>query len=82
MVTLKCDPPGGNHPAAEQACKDLAAHHGAFDHRPDRNQVCPMIYQPVVARATGRWQGRYTRFRKQYGNDCIMRSRTGSVFSF
>ncbi|MEV5575572.1 SSI family serine proteinase inhibitor [Spirillospora sp. NPDC052269] len=81
-VVLRCDPPGGNHPAAEQACADLAASHGAIDHDPARNQICPMIYRPVIAQATGHWRERAVRFRKQYGNDCVMRSRTGRVFAF
>ncbi|WP_051468347.1 SSI family serine proteinase inhibitor [Actinomadura oligospora] len=81
-VVLKCDPAGGNHPKAAGACADLAASGGMFDHRPTRNEVCPMIYHPVVARAAGRWRGRPVRFREQYGNDCIMRSRTGRVFDF
>lgn len=81
-VTLRCDPSGGNHPKAAQACADLAARDGAFDHEPAKNQVCPMIFRPVVAEAVGRWRGKAVRFRKQYGNDCVMGSRTGRVFAF
>ncbi|RFU43331.1 hypothetical protein DZF91_01760 [Actinomadura logoneensis] len=81
-VLLRCDPPGGDHPSPARACAELAAHHGAFDHQPDHNQLCPMIYRPVIARASGWWRGRDVHFRKQYGNDCVMHSRTGAVFAF
>ncbi|MFC5181765.1 SSI family serine proteinase inhibitor [Actinomadura harenae] len=81
-VVLRCDPPGGDHPKAAQACADLTRSSGRFDHDPARNEVCPMIYHPVIAQATGRWHSKGVRFRKRYGNDCVMRSRTARVFAF
>lgn len=80
-VTLRCGPPGGDHPEAARACADLAESGGAFAHAPD-GRMCTAVHAPVVARAAGRWHGRTVRFRAEYGNDCAMRSRTGAVFAF
>ncbi|MFC4910860.1 SSI family serine proteinase inhibitor [Actinomadura gamaensis] len=80
-VVLSCDPAGGSHPQAARACADLRAHHGAVDHDPAEG-ICPMIYRPVIARAVGRWHDRAVSFRREYGNDCLMHARTGSVFAF
>ncbi|MFD0852427.1 SSI family serine proteinase inhibitor, partial [Actinomadura adrarensis] len=44
--------------------------------------VCPMIYAPVLAEARGTWRGRPVRFRHEYGNGCVMTSRTGAIFRF
>lgn len=80
-VTLRCDPPGGRHPDAARACLELDGAGGRFEHRPD-GRMCTAVHAPVVARAEGRWKGRPARFRAEYGNDCAMLSRTGSVFAF
>ncbi|WP_433466889.1 SSI family serine proteinase inhibitor [Spirillospora sp. CA-128828] len=80
-VTLRCDPPGGEHPEAARACLELSGSGGRFAHAPD-GRMCTDVYAPVVARAEGRWRGRPARFRAEYGNDCVMRSRTGTVFAF
>ncbi|MFD0691791.1 SSI family serine proteinase inhibitor [Actinomadura fibrosa] len=80
-VTLQCAPTGGSHPSAARACAELAASHGAIDRSPD-GRICLAVYAPVVARAEGRLRGAPVSFRTRYGNDCVMRSRTGSVFDF
>ncbi|URM98809.1 subtilase-type protease inhibitor [Actinomadura madurae] len=80
-VTLRCDPPGGGHSDAARACLELSGSGGAFEHAPD-GRMCADVYAPVIARAEGRWRGKPARFRAEYGNDCVMRSRTGSVFAF
>ncbi|MFA1543322.1 SSI family serine proteinase inhibitor [Actinomadura monticuli] len=80
-VTLRCDPPGGGHPEAARACAELAESDGGFAHPPD-GRMCTAVHAPVVARAEGRWRGRPTRFRAEFGNDCAMRARTGFVFAF
>ncbi|TDC57746.1 serine protease [Actinomadura sp. GC306] len=80
-VTLRCDPPGGEHPAAARACSELTGSGGEFAHAPD-GRMCTAVHSPVVARAAGRWRGEPVRFRAEYGNDCVMRSQTGSVFAF
>ena len=40
------------------------------------------VIAPVVAQAKGRWHGEPVSFRARYGNDCVMHSRTGTVFAF
>ena len=80
-VTLRCDPPGGGHPEAARACLELDGSGGKFEHRPD-GRMCTAVHSPVVVRAEGRWKGRPARFRAEYGNDCVMWSRTGTVFAF
>lgn len=57
-MTLRCDPVGGDHPQAEQACEALAAA-GAdvFEPVPD-DQPCTMLYGgPQTARVTGTLDG-------------------------
>jgi hypothetical protein len=80
-VTLQCDPDGGTHPKAAQACAELARHGGQFTHRP-ADVLCTMIYAPVVADASGHWRGRMVHFHQQFPNDCDMHARTGTVFDF
>lgn len=80
-VTLRCDPPGGGHPAAARACAELEASGGKFEHPPD-GRMCTAVHAPVIARAEGQWNGEPVRFRAEYGNDCAMQSRTGTVFAF
>jgi hypothetical protein len=80
-VTLRCDPAGGGHPDAARACLELSGSGGSFEHAPD-GRMCTDVYAPVIARAEGRWRGKPARFRAEYGNDCVMMSRTGTVFAF
>ncbi|MEU9250817.1 SSI family serine proteinase inhibitor [Streptomyces sp. NPDC048270] len=59
---LECDPVGGNHPSAEQACArlDRLAREGKDPFAPvsDR-QICRMQYGgPATADITGNWRGR------------------------
>jgi hypothetical protein len=79
-VTLRCDPTGGNHPLASEACAELSRSGGTIGHPP--GGACTMIYAPVVAEATGHWYGRPVRYRAEFGNDCALRAGTGSVFRF
>ncbi|MFD3544401.1 SSI family serine proteinase inhibitor [Streptomyces sp. NPDC058655] len=59
---LECDPAGGDHPQAEQACARLdrlaAERRDPFAPVSDR-QVCSLQYGgPATARITGTWEGR------------------------
>jgi hypothetical protein len=56
---LKCDPPGGDHPQAAEACKALdAAGAKVFDPVP-KDQPCTMIYGgPQTATVTGTYKGK------------------------
>jgi hypothetical protein len=83
-VTLLCDPPGGTHPKAAQACADLARSHGSFKvpsakHKP---RACFMIYSPVTVSAEGRWRGEDVQFTARFPNTCVMRGQTGAIFDF
>ncbi|MUN40758.1 SSI family serine proteinase inhibitor [Actinomadura litoris] len=80
-VTLRCDPAGGSHPRAAPACAELRRAGGRLVHDPD-GRVCTAQYSPVVAQARGSWRGTPVSFRSQFGNDCVMHSRTGTVFGF
>ncbi|TDD79558.1 hypothetical protein E1293_23080 [Actinomadura darangshiensis] len=80
-VTLRCGPDGGEHPQAARACLELSGSGGRFEHAPD-GRMCTDVHSPVVARAEGRRHGKPARFRAEYGNDCVMRARTGTVFAF
>lgn len=80
-TTLSCEPSGGPHPKASQACADLVRSDGAVE-RPPSDLVCPMMFSPVTVTAVGLWRGRTVNFTATYGNECIMRARTGAVFGF
>ncbi len=81
-VSLYCDPPRGFHPHADLACRALEGARGRLDTlAPDRH-MCPMVYAPVTATATGTWHGRPVSWERSYANSCVMDARTGSVFRF
>ncbi|GDY31068.1 subtilase-type protease inhibitor [Gandjariella thermophila] len=79
---LRCSPTGGDHPYAAQACAELDAVHGDPGELRSQPRPCPFIYRPVTATAEGYWLGRPVRFQQTYPNDCVMLTRTGSVFRF
>jgi Subtilisin inhibitor-like len=83
-VTLQCDPEGGTHPRATQACADLVQSHGEISAttRDKDPRACFMIYAPVTVSAEGTWQGRNVHFQSKYPNTCALRSKTGSIFDF
>lgn len=83
-VTLRCDPVGGTHPKAAQACADLARSHGdlTVDPKSKRPQACFMIYAPVTVSAEGRWHGEAYQNLARYPNTCVLKGKTGSIFDF
>ncbi|RAS60628.1 subtilisin inhibitor-like [Lentzea atacamensis] len=73
---------GGTHSNAESACRELGAVGGAFDSlSADPQSACPAVEDPVVATATGVWCGRQVRWERTFGNSCVLRTTTGSVFA-
>ncbi|MGR4881757.1 SSI family serine proteinase inhibitor [Streptomyces sp. LARHCF249] len=70
---LECDPVGGNHPSAEQACAklDRLAAEGKDPFAPvSKRQICSEQYGgPATAEITGTWRGRTVdaRFRRTDG---------------
>jgi hypothetical protein len=59
VMSLKCDPAGGNHPQATQACAALAEA-GAKVFKPvPKSQVCSMLYGgPQTATVKGTYNGK------------------------
>lgn len=55
--TLTCDPPGGTHPKAKQACAALSKIKSPFAATP-KNQMCTQIFGgPQQAKIDGTWHG-------------------------
>ncbi|MEV1048078.1 subtilase-type protease inhibitor [Streptomyces sp. NPDC049916] len=86
-VTLTCAPrPGGTHPAAATACKELAAVQGKFADLTagPSNRTCSRQWDPVVVTAQGVWEGKRVAFHTTYGNACEMAGSVNgtSVFAF
>ncbi|MEQ8146596.1 SSI family serine proteinase inhibitor [Streptomyces sp. OP7] len=78
---LRCDPPGGGHPHADQACADLTAADGRITALPTEDALCPMIYAPVTAHAQGMWRDRPVDYTETFPNTCTLRARTGALFA-
>ncbi len=83
FVTLRCDPPSGTHPHPEAACKALDAAGGDINGvAGQRDTLCPAVYDPATATASGSYQGMQVIFRHTYSNPCDMASKTAPVFQF
>ncbi|HEY5787094.1 MAG TPA: SSI family serine proteinase inhibitor [Microlunatus sp.] len=55
--TLACDPTGGDHPDAEQACAAIEGHRSALNPVP-KDRMCAQVYGgPEKATITGTWRG-------------------------
>ena len=81
-VRLTCNPTGGAHPEAGQACKILRST-GADPAKIKPAQVmCMMLWRPVTARIAGTWRGAPVKWTHQYGNSCEMARATGVLFKF
>jgi len=81
FVTLRCDPAGGTHPHPESACRVLGEAGGDIAKIPGRpGTLCPSVYEPVTAIATGDYQGTRVMFRHSYPNRCDLARRTGPIF--
>jgi hypothetical protein len=68
--TLRCDPAGGDHPKAKQACDTLAKAKDPFKPTPP-GQMCTHIYGgPEVATVKGTWDGKPINAKFTRGNGC------------
>ncbi|GAA2617139.1 SSI family serine proteinase inhibitor [Actinomadura fulvescens] len=68
--TLTCDPVGGDHPKAAQACAAVAKVKDPFQ-PPPTGQICTKIYGgPQVATVTGTWQGKPVEARFTRADGC------------
>jgi hypothetical protein len=81
-VTLSCNPPGGAHPHAAEACATLAEVSGKPGRIKPAATMCTMEYAPVTARITGVWQGRRMKWSRTYPNHCEMTRSTGMLLAF
>ncbi len=81
-VDLLCDPAGGTHPHAQSACDALQRVDGHIGTHPQGNPICPLVYDPVHATATGTWHGQPRKYDQTFSNTCVMHGRTGAIFQF
>lgn len=82
-VTLTCDPVGGTHPDAAAACKDLTAAGGSIPNIPPALEACLDYWMPVIASASGTWDGRSVSYARQFTNaGCANVLTGGHVFHF
>ncbi|MFE4262904.1 SSI family serine proteinase inhibitor [Streptomyces sp. NPDC056883] len=74
---LECDPPGGNHPQAQDACARLEAlaREGKDPFAPEpKNQLCTLQDGGrATARITGTWHGQRVDARFRRTNGCEIR---------
>ncbi|MEV6182538.1 SSI family serine proteinase inhibitor [Streptomyces sp. NPDC052016] len=79
-ILLLCDPPQG-HARAAEACADLTAAGGDIGAISPKGGICSLVYAPVTAQASGKWNGRLVEYTKTFANPCVMRAETGAVFA-
>ena len=72
--TLTCDPPGGTHPDAAEACAALAAHGATALPPTPKDVACAEVYGgPERATITGTWQGKPVRSSLSRTDGCEIR---------
>jgi hypothetical protein len=68
---LTCEPPGGDHPRPEVACRVLAANGGRALPPVPPDMACTQIYGgPETAHITGTWRGQPVESRLSRQNGC------------
>lgn len=85
IVTLTCEPTGGLHPKADQAClalSDVDGEIGEVGGLSTGEVFCTLEYDPVTVKASGTWRGEWRTFEARFPNRCVMRAETGPVFDF
>jgi Subtilisin inhibitor-like len=81
FVTLRCDPASGTHPHPESACRVLRDAGGDFTKIAGQpGTLCPNVYEPVTAIASGDYLDRQVTFRRTYPNRCDLARHTAPVF--
>nr|AAN75601.1 putative subtilisin inhibitor-like protein precursor [Saccharopolyspora erythraea NRRL 2338] len=81
-AVLRCQPAGGSHRHAKEACVQLEAADGnlASVQAQQVNAPCTMELDPVTVTAVGRWHGSVVSFEQTYSNSCVLSVQTGAVF--
>ncbi|MCE6998052.1 subtilase-type protease inhibitor [Saccharothrix sp. S26] len=80
MTNLTCEPAGGLHPRADQACLALSEVDGQIDGLSTGQALCTLEYDPVRVKASGTWRGETRLFEAEYPNQCVLLAETGPVF--
>ncbi|TQM82908.1 subtilisin inhibitor-like [Saccharothrix saharensis] len=80
LSNLTCEPAGGLHPRADQACLALSDVDGQIDGLSTGQALCTMEFDPVRVKASGTWRGETRSFEAEYPNPCVMLAETGPVF--
>jgi hypothetical protein len=81
-ATLTCDPVGGTHPAARDACKVLTEVGGDFEALPLEIAYCPQVYDPVTVTVKGHWYGAPVEFQETYTNAACASAASDGIFWF
>jgi hypothetical protein len=79
---LNCEPAGGLHKHAQQACDQLAPFEGDFRRMRPTDAACTMELNPTKATLRGKWRTKKIDFQQVYSNPCVLRVHTGKVFDF
>ena len=79
---LTCEPAGGRHKNAKEACAALTSVDGDFTKLEDTGAMCTMELNPTKATLRGKWRGKKVVYEEVYSNPCVMRVNTGKVFDF
>ncbi|MEU4769037.1 SSI family serine proteinase inhibitor [Actinosynnema sp. NPDC023794] len=79
---LTCEPAGGLHPKADEACLALSGVDGQIDGLSTGQGLCTLEHDPVRVTASGTWRGETRSFEADFPNPCVMRAQTGPVFDF
>ena len=84
VALLSCNPSGGTHPKAVDACRDLQLAQGDFAklNPTGRRAACTMEYDPFEVTATGTWRGKPVTHKATYANPCVLAASTGTVYRF
>jgi hypothetical protein len=82
-VSLSCEPAGGSHALASEACAQLAKAYGDIAAIPAADGMCTLEYAPVTVRAMGFWLGQSKMYEKTFSNRCTaIRDTGGHLFNF
>jgi hypothetical protein len=80
---LTCEPAGGLHKNAKEACAALTPVDGDFTKlEPAGDTACTMELNTTKATLKGKWRGKKVVFEQVYSNPCVMRVHTGKVFDY
>lgn len=82
-VSLECEPTGGSHPHAADACAVLKKADGRIDHiRAKPGAMCPHLVAPVQATAVGTYDSTPVNYDHTWNNSCELTRATGELFDF